>query len=446
MKNEAFQILVVDDEQAYSDSLSIILRSEGYAVDTETSSVKALEKIGNKEYHLVISDFMMEDMDGFELLKMIKEKKKELEVIIVTGYGSIKNAVEAMKKGAFSYYIKSHDPTELLHEVSKVKRIRALTEEIQQASESSRYLMRSKNKKMQEIIEMAEKVAQSDTNVLLLGESGVGKEVIANYIHEQSNRKSYQFIPVNCRSYSKTLLESELFGHEKGAYTGATETRIGKVESAQGGTLFLDEIGDATLDTQIKLLRVLDAKYIERIGSNEHIDVDFRLICATNQGLKEQIQQGEFREDFFYRISTFTLEIPALRERQEDIEEMVRFFVKQISRKMDKQALDIEPELMAYLLKYSYPGNIRELKNIIERLIVLSSDGILRKKDLLANQQHSHSLEYTLKEVRAQAEKAYIEQMLRHMDGHLSETANRLGITRRQLFNKIGQLNIHVEK
>lgn len=446
MNNKNFEILVVDDESAYCDSLSFILKSEGYAVDATTNSLTALEMIQNKTYHLVISDFFMEDMNGFDLIKAVKKINQALEVIIVTGYGSIRNAVEAMKIGAFSYYIKSHDPTELLHETAKVKRIVSLTEKAQESSKSNQYLMKSKNKKMQQIIEMAEKVASGDTDVLLLGESGVGKEVIANYIHAKSMRASYPFVPVNCRSYSKSLLESELFGHEKGAYTGATETRIGKVESAQGGTLFLDEIGDATLDTQIKLLRVLDAKYIERIGSNEHINVDFRLVCATNQGLKEQIQKGEFREDFFYRISTFTLEVPPLRERQEDIEEMLRFFAEQIARKMDKGPCEIEPALIDHLLKYSYPGNIRELKNIIERVIVLSSDGILRKKDLLVHQRQAYSLEHTLKDVRAQAEKAYIEQMLIHMDGHLSATADKLGITRRQLFNKIQQLNIHIEK
>ncbi|SMP66156.1 sigma-54-dependent transcriptional regulator [Anoxynatronum buryatiense] len=448
MKHESFRILVVDDESAYCDSLSFILKSEGYAVNTTTNSFTALELLRQNPYHLVISDFFMDDMDGFELISEIKKINADLEVIIVTGYGSVKHAVEAMKKGAFSYYIKSHDPAELLLETAKIKRLHSLKEKVQSFSESSHHLMKSKNKKMQQIIEIAEKVAVSDANVLLLGESGVGKEVIANYIHEKSNRAAYDFVPVNCRSYSSTLLESELFGHEKGSYTGALGTRIGKVESAQHGTLFLDEIGDATLDTQIKLLRVLDTKYIERIGSNEHINIDFRLICATNRGLAEQIQQGEFREDFFYRISTFTLEIPPLRERPEDIEEMIRFLTQQLSHRTGKIIGDIEPELIDYLLQYSYQGNIRELKNMLERLIILSSDGILRKKDLLShqNQAQSLSMKYTLKEVRNQTEKDYIEQMLRHMDGHLSNTATRLGITRRQLFNKMQQLHIQIEK
>lgn len=447
MQNSAFKILIVDDEQHYCDVLKLILESEKYDVHTTTSSSSALEMLDDHSYDLVLSDFFMQDMDGFELLKKIKSNHTDTEVIIITGYGSIKNAVDAMRRGAFSYYIKSHDPQELLFEVAKVKHIAELTLKINQPAAKGQYLMMSKNTKMKKIIELIEKIAPSNANVLLLGESGVGKEAFAAYIHEKSQRFDKNFIPVNCHAYSKTLLESELFGHEKGAFTGATETRIGKFEASEGGTLFLDEIGDATLDMQVKMLRVLDTRSIERIGSNRLINVDFRLICATNRNLKEMIQSGAFREDFYYRISTFALEIPPLRERREDIGQMVHFFMSKLANDMKKTIKGIDDDLMDYLLHYDYPGNIRELKNMVERLIVLSSDGVLRKADLQADFSQKNILQIqSLKEFRNQTEKQYIQRILKHTEGHLTQASDILGITRRQLFNKMQELHIGNEK
>lgn len=447
MQNSAFKILIVDDEKHYCDVLKLILESEKYDVHTTTSSSRALEMLDDHCYDLVLSDFFMQDMDGFELLKKIKSNHPDTEVIIITGYGSIKNAVNAMRSGAFSYYIKSHDPQELLFEVAKVKHIAELTLKINQPAVKGQYLMMSKNPKMKKIIELIEKIAPSNANVLLLGESGVGKEAFAAYIHEKSQRFDRNFIPVNCHAYSKTLLESELFGHEKGAFTGATETRIGKFEASEGGTLFLDEIGDATLDMQVKMLRVLDTRNIERIGSNRLINVDFRLICATNRNLKEMIQSGTFREDFYYRISTFALEIPPLRERREDIGQMVHFFMSKLANDMKKTIKGIDDDLMDYLLHYDYPGNIRELKNMVERLIVLSSDGILRKSDLQADFNQKNILQIqSLKEFRNQTEKHYIQRILKHTEGHLTQASDILGITRRQLFNKMQELGIENEK
>lgn len=446
MEQNRFRILVVDDEQAYCDVLTLILEGEGYQVKSTTQSLEALEWLEKESFNLVISDFFMQDYDGFELLKRIKREYVDTEVIIVTGYGSIQNAIEAIKKGAFSYYIKSHDPEELLFEVKKVKRIAELSLKLNPPTYSGQYLMNSQNVKMKKIIDTIGKIADSNANVLLLGESGVGKEAFAAYIHEKSSRKDKNFVPVNCHAYSKTLLESELFGHEKGAYTGATETRIGRFESAVGGTLFLDEIGDATLDMQVKLLRVLDTKRIERIGSNRVIDVDFRLVCATNRDLTEMIKIGAFREDFFYRISTFTIEIPPLRERKEDIPQMVHFFVNRLSQEMKKDIKGIDDDLMAHLMAYDYPGNIRELKNIVERLMVLSTDGRLRKEDLsvLKSAPKGFAIQ-SLKTFRNLSEKQYIERVLEYTEGHLTRTAELLDITRRQLFNKISELNIDTE-
>lgn len=443
VQNNLFRILVVDDEIAYCEVLKLILEGENYQVKTTTSSLEALEMLEKENFNLVISDFFMQDLDGFELLTRIKKENFDTEVIIVTGYGSIKNAVDAIKKGAFSYYIKSHDPEELLFEVQKVKKISDLSLKMSPPAVSGQYLMQSQNAKMRKIIEMIEKVGDSNANVLLLGESGVGKEAFAAYIHEKSQRKQKNFVPVNCHAYSKTLLESELFGHEKGAYTGATETRIGKFESAEGGTLFLDEIGDATLDMQIKLLRVLDTKRIERIGSNRLIDVDFRLVCATNRNLMDMIKKGDFREDFYYRISTFSLEIPPLRERKEDIPQMIHFFISKLSHDMKKRITHVDENLMAYLINYNYPGNIRELKNMIERLVVLSSDGVLKASDLfIESHKKSHFSPQSLKAFRAQSEKTYIENVLKHTEGHLARASEILDISSRQLFNKIQEYKI----
>jgi two-component system response regulator HydG len=436
--SHAFKILIVDDEQNYCDVLKMILEAENYFVISTTKATHALELLERENFDLVLSDFFMQDMDGFELLREIKKDHIDTEVIIITGYGSIKNAVEAMKVGAFSYYIKSHDPEELLFEIAKVKRIAELKLKIVQPAVSGQYLMHSKNDKMKKAVDLIDKIANSPANILLLGESGVGKEAFAAYIHQKSGRNENNFVPVNCHAYSKTLLESELFGHEKGAYTGATETRIGKFESAEGGTLFLDEIGDATVDMQLKMLRVLDTKRIERIGSNKLIDVDFRLVCATNRSLSEMIREGHFREDFYYRISTFVVDIPPLRERREDLVAMVHFFVSKLAHEMKKSITKVDEDLMLYLMHYDYPGNIRELKNIIERLIVLSPDGILRKSDLYLDHKSSKATDLvTLKSYRKNSEREYIQSVLTTTGGHLTKSSEILGITRRQLFNLI---------
>ncbi len=446
-QDSTFRILVVDDEQNYCDVLRMILEAENYYVTTTTHSQKALEILDQERYDLVLSDFFMQDMDGFELLEAIKKNHADTEIIIITGYGSIKNAVDAMKKGAFSYFIKSHDPEELLFEIAKVRRISELTLKLNQPAVKGQYLMHSQNATMKKVIEVIDRVADSNANVLLLGESGVGKEAFAAYIHEKSSRREKNFVPVNCHAYSKSLLESELFGHEKGAYTGATETRIGKFEFAEGGTLFLDEIGDATMDMQLKMLRVLDNKHIERIGSNRLIDVNFRMVCATNRNIYDMIKQGQFREDFFYRISTITLEIPPLRERREDITQMVHFFIAKLSNEMKKPIKGVDPELMSYLANYNFPGNIRELKNMVERLIVLTQDGYLKKNDLYLETRSPQQLNLTtLKTHRQNMDKSYIESVLGHTNGHLTQCAEILGISRRQLFNIMQELNIESEK
>jgi DNA-binding NtrC family response regulator len=449
MNNDLFKILIVDDEQEYRDVFSMILE-ESYITDTASSGEEALEKLKEKEYDLVLTDLIMGGMNGLELLKNIKEKRYDVEVIIVTGYGTIENAVEAMKQGAFTYFVKGHDPEELIEEIEKIRKTTSLNNDKKHEhnTRSLGFMLDTKNHKFKKTIEIAEKAAKSNINILLLGESGVGKEVFARYIHNCSERRNEAFIPVNCQAFSSGLIESELFGHEKGAFTGAGNKRKGRFEAADEGTLFLDEVGDIPLDTQVKLLRIIETKSIERIGSNELRKIDFRLIAATNKNLQKEINKGEFREDFFYRISTITIEIPPLRERKEDLEVLIDFFLKKSQKEHKINIVKIEDGVMKFLLSYDYPGNVRELKNIIERLVVLSENGVILKRGLPDSKKSYEVYEEDfdvirpLKEVRKEMEAEYIEKVLEMCEGNISEAARKLDISRRQLFNKISEYEL----
>lgn len=450
-KNEnIFKILVVDDEKEYREVFQMILEDKGYITEVACSGEEALEKLKNKKYDLVLSDLIMSGMDGVELLKKIKEEFSETEVIIVTGYGTVKNAVEAMKKGAYTYFIKSHDPEELLIEIEKIKKLVFLendNEILKGQVPDSKFMLNTDNKRFKKIIDIAQKAAKSNANILILGESGAGKEVFARHIHNFSDRNDKHFVAVNCHAFSDSLLESELFGHEKGAFTGAIDRRMGRFEAAHRGTLFLDEIGDISLSTQVKLLRTIETRKIERLGSNKSIDVDFRLICATNKEMHKSIIDGEFREDLFYRISTITIEIPPLRERKEDIPNLIDFFFEKSKVDLKKKVLKIEKEVMDFLINYDYPGNVRELKNIVERLVVLSENGIIKEIDLPEYKDNHTRIEETqeikpLKEIRKEAEAKYIEKVLEKCGYNITEAARKLDISRRQLFNKINEYKL----
>ena len=445
MKTRNYQILIVDDEAAYSKGLAKILQIEGYTIETVLSAEAALVKIKHKKYQMVVTDLMMDGMNGIDLLEKIKDFKQDIKVILMTAYATIPTAVEAMKKGAVSYFIKGNDPALLILEIEKVY------EQYEESALSSKtydnkdkLLLESENKEFEKIIDMARKVAKTSVNVILLGESGVGKEIFANFIHTQSLRKDKPIIAVNCHALSESVLESELFGHTKGAFTGATEERIGRFESANLGTLFLDEIADMPLSTQIKLLRVIDKKEIEKIGSNTSTKVDFRLITATNKSISKLISEGLFREDFYYRINTIIIEIPPLREHKEDIYNLANSFIAMASKQMSKEIHTIEPEVWTYLNQYDYPGNIREFKNIIERLVVFSENGVISKDDLLVHEVPATDFEgdQTLKAFRSAIEKKYIESVLAKNNFSMTNTAKVLGITRRQLQNKVNEYEI----
>lgn len=438
-----FKILVVDDEKEFQDVYKIIFEDVGYETHVTSSGEECLTILKEQVFDLVLTDLKMGGMDGLELLRVIKERQYSCNIIIVTGFGTIDSAVNAMKHGAFSYFIKGSDPAVLLKEIEKLVKIKKLenNKTICGKLDHLDYYTDSNSDKFKNILKVAEKAAASNSNILILGESGTGKEVLSKFIHQKSNRKNENFVAVNCQVFSEGVLESELFGHEKGAFTGAIEKRIGRFEEASNGTLFLDEIGELSLETQVKLLRVLESRTFERIGSNKTITTDIRLVSATNRKLTDEIKSGRFREDLFYRINTITIEIPPLRERKEDIPMLIEFFLEQAQKDMKKKISKVEDGLIDVLTAYDYPGNIRELKNIIERLVVLSDNGIIKKEDLPDLKilpENEASIEViSLKEARQAAEIKYIKHILNKCNGNITEAAKLMDISRRQLFNKL---------
>jgi DNA-binding NtrC family response regulator len=443
VENSEFKILIVDDEKEYRKALSTILAAKNYTVDSVTSGDEALLKVYNNDYNLILTDLVMNGMNGIELLKKIKEYDFLLEIIIVTGYGSINNAVNAMKKGAFSYHIKSDSPEKLIKEIEKIQESQIIKEDSEEIFSGQKFMLETKNEKFKKVLNIAKKASRSNVNILILGESGVGKEVIAKYIHENSRRSKELFLPVNCQAYSKGVLESELFGHEKGSFTGALNQKLGKFELANKGTIFLDEIGELSSDMQVKLLRVIDNKIIERVGGIENIELDFRLISATNMDLLND-ENKSFRDDLFYRISTIILRVPSLKEREADLPKLIEFFINESSNKLGIKIKKVDERVIEYLLDYDFPGNIRELKNIIERLVVLSEDGFISKDTLFVEDVVNEDDEKTksLKEFRSSVESKYIKRIISDCNGNVTEASKVLNISRRQLYNKINEYNL----
>jgi len=452
--NSLFKILIVDDEADYRETSKMLLEEFGYQVETAESGEEALKILEIEYYPLIITDIMMSGLNGIDFLQKVKSiYQQNVEVIMVTGYGSVETAVQTMKIGAFGYFIKSHNPDELILEIEKAKEVIDLKtlNNLHRESRENKFLVASKNKNMQKVWELVDKVAESNANILIIGESGVGKEIIANEIHVRSPRKIKPFVPINCQHYPDKLIESELFGHEKGAFTGAVARRLGKLEETNGGTIFLDEIGEMDLGTQVKLLRVLENHAIERIGSNRSITVDFRLVSATNRDIYAAVEEGLFRKDFLYRINTIEIDVPALRERPEDIEDLIDFFIERFAKQTGKYIIGMEPESKEILLKYQYPGNVRELKNIIERMVILSSGGMLtldNKKayvsENICNVQTINSVKTNLsyKEAKQEFEKQYIKGVIEACGGNITHAAEKMGMSRRQLFNKITEYGI----
>lgn len=450
-----FNIMIVDDEREFRDFYEIILSDNGYKVNTAISGEDCLIKISDNPADLVITDLKMTGMDGIQLLERIKDIVPDCAVIIITGYGTVETAVEAMRKGAFGYFIKGHNPEELIIEIQKIVKIRNLEASNKRMAlklSKNQWHLETKSQKFKNVLILAEKASESKADILIYGESGTGKEVIANYIHQLSEQKSGPFVDVNCQVYSKNTIESELFGHEKGAFTGAIERRIGRFEEAAGGSLFLDEIGELSSYVQTKLLRVLDTKSFERMGSNKKISIDFRLICATHRNLQDEVINGRFREDLLYRINTLVIEITPLRERREDLPDLIRYFLVKYQNEMKRKDIEISLKTMDFLLNYDYPGNIRELKNIIERIVVLNDEDMINRYILLPmgyelgiqdKLQGLGRQEYTpmsLREFRKEKEREHIISTIEHCNGDFNHVSEILQITRRQLYNLIKEI------
>jgi two-component system response regulator AtoC len=437
-------ILVVDDEESQRTLLAGFLKKKGYAVTTADSGTEAVEKNRTMGFDLAILDLKMPEIDGIETMASMKEVDPETDFVILTGYGTVESAVDAMKLGAHDYLSKpvNLDELELLIERIREKQqvhreVELLREELGADLPADSFVAESE--RMKEVLGLVSRVAKSDTTVLVQGESGTGKEVIARLIHRASGRRSNRFIPISCAALPETLLESELFGYERGAFSGADKRKMGKFELAHKGTLFLDEIGDLPLSTQVKLLRVLQEFTFERLGGTTPIKVDVRLISATNQDLKKKVAERHFREDLFYRLNVINIELAPLRDRKDDIKPLSEYFLKKYAVKCRKQMVVLSKAALAVLLRYDWPGNVRELENVLERAVVLCRGEVIEPQDVPVQ---TGSFMNTDTELLKDIERQHIMFMLKKTDWNLSEAANRLGIHRNTLRMKIKEFNI----
>lgn len=444
-------ILIVDDEKNYLVILEALLAPQGYEIITEDNAVNALRLIREADLDLIITDMRMPGMSGMELLEETKKIDPELPVIMMTAYGTIEKAVEAMKKRAYDYITKPFRNEELKLTVKKALEFYRLKKENRLLSDalSDRYKYGNiigKSQPMLKIYEMIGKVAPSKASVMITGPSGTGKELIAKAIHYNSPRKNRPFISINCGALTETLLESELFGHERGAFTGAVTMKKGRFELADGGTLFLDEVGEMSPSLQVKLLRVLQEMELERVGGTKTIKVDVRILAASNRRLKEDVDKGIFREDLFYRLNVVHIEVPQLKERVEDIPFLVAHFVEKF-RSSNKKKIELAPEIWKALYSYPWPGNIRELENTIERAMVMSSDENITLKDLpdyvISEKEQAIDLDrivplnLALAQALDQIEERLISRALKHSNNVQSRAAEMLGITRHAMHYKM---------
>lgn len=452
MKN--YNILIIDDESIQREILAGYLKKKGYKIFSASSGEEGIAIVKNNLIDIVLSDFKMPDKTGFEVLEEIKLLNPEINFIMITAYGTIQNAVQAMRAGAYDYLSKPVDLDELdlmLERIFEHQKLKSenvyLKTQLQGKYKISSLI--SHSPKMEEVISIAARVADSKATVLITGENGTGKEVLAKAIHYISPRKDGPFVPVNIPALSESLLESELFGHEKGAFTGAEKMRIGRFETADKGTIFLDEIGDIPLSIQVKLLRVLQEHQIERVGGTSPIEIDVRIIAATNQNLEKKILDGTFREDLFYRLNIVAIKIPPLRDRREDILPLAEYFMEKYRLENAKEKFELSKEAADVLLKYSYPGNVRELENIIERAVVLARGNFINQSDLPGNVR-GYLPEFELPqpgsgELNEQVEaleKRLIFDALKESKGNQTKAGKLLGITERNLRYKLKKYNI----
>jgi len=443
------RILVVDDEAPIRESLKDWLMEEGYEVGLAASGKEAITMTRKKDWDVILLDLKMPGMDGVETLKRLKGKEvdTEAEILMMTAYATVDTAVQAMKGGAFDYLVKPFAPDEIEMQIKKIVTHRELVLENillrQKLEERSGYdEIIGKSDGMQKIYDLISQVAPTNSTVLITGESGTGKELIAQAIHGNSQRCYMPFIAVSCGALPDSLLESELFGYEKGAFTGAEHTKKGRFEMADKGTLFLDEIGDISLKTQVDLLRVLQEKEFRRLGGKEEIKVDVRILAATNQDMKKAISENRFREDLFYRLNVISIHIPPLKERKDDIPLLVKAFTRRHCLEMNKEQVKIAPSAMKLLMDYNWPGNVRELENVIERALVIGRGKEIVTEDLPFSRKElgTEALPNSLKLM----EKMHIKRIMEETDWNISKAARVLEIDRQTLYNKIEKY--HIEK
>ena len=440
MNKQDVSILVVDDEFSVRDSLYNWFKTEGYGADTAENGMEALRKLQEKPSDIVLLDIKMPGMDGMELQKHIKKIDSTIILIIITAYATVDTAVEAMKEGAYDYLSKPIDPDKLSILIrNAVNQRRLIAENLQLRQKVEELSLQDEivgeSPQIKKILEMIDTVAKTDATVMIRGESGTGKELVAQAIHSKSNRRYFPIISINCGAFPEGLLESELFGHEKGAFTGAQYKRKGKLEMANGGTIFFDEIGNITMKMQMDLLRVIENKQFTPLGSNKVVNVDFRVIAATNSDLEKKVAEKDFREDLYYRLNVFSIQVPSLRERPADIALIARYFLEKYARSMNKAVTDISPEAMKILTQYNWPGNIRELRNTIERaLVVVGKKNRIEPDDLnLLFLSKANPAGDSLEDI----EKAHIQRILEQSDWNVSRSAETLKIDRVTLYNKI---------
>lgn len=441
------RILVVDDEAIALNNLIHVLSKEGYQVTGKDNGPDALAEIEKTEYELVVTDLKMEKVDGLQILKRTRELHANAEVIMITGFATIDSAIEAMKEGAFHYIAKPYKLDEVRKVVREaVNKTRLRRENLQLKDEIRRLQGQEKrlitnNTGMKQLLDTASRVAITDCNVLISGESGTGKELLARHIHDHSRRRTGPLLSINCGVFSEELLANELFGHEKGSYTGATEMKRGLVEMAHGGTLFLDEITEMSPAMQVKLLRVVQEREVMRIGSTSSVKVDVRFVSATNRDIKSEVEEGHFRQDLFFRINVVSLELPPLAARKDDIPLLAGHFLTKYAADMHKDIASITPEALAILADYDFPGNVRELENIIERGVALATDNVIGPAELPDDIRYLKIRTFRRNDAGlpslSDQEKSYIEWLLGETNGNKTECAKVLGIDRVSLWRKM---------
>ena len=439
-------MLVVEDDPSSLENLVAGLRESGHEVHASSSGNEAIEKMDSHPIDVVVSDVQMKGMTGLQLLEHVSLHAPQTAVIMITGYGTIESAVAAMRAGAYDYLSKPVDINKLELLIEKARENRRLVRENLRLQRElrERYSFGNiigRSGPMRRIFDDIEQVAETNATVLIIGESGTGKELIASAIHHHSSRMDKALIKVNCAAFVESLIESELFGHEKGAFTGAFRTRKGRIELAEGGTLFLDEIGDLSLATQLKLLRVLQEREFERVGGSTTIPVDIRLIAATNKNLEQEVAQGRFREELYYRIKVVTLRVPPLRERTDDIPLLVNYFIRLFNKEHNKSVEDLSAQAMRLVIRYGWPGNVRELRNIAESLVVMAKSTVIDEREL---PNDLHDLQGAVSDISlplgialAEAERRMIQGTLAWHGGNKARTARTLGIGKKTLYRKL---------